>query len=44
MGLDHDWGIVGSAMPHDVAMRKALFEQDLLTTVGELEPEPTVCN
>ena len=39
MGLDHDWGIVGSGvMPHDAAMRKALFEQDLLTTVVELEP------
>ena len=31
IGLDHDWGIVGSGvMPHDAAMRKALFEQDLL--------------
>ena len=39
MDLDHDWGIVGSGvMPHDAAMRKALFEQDLLTTVVELEP------
>ena len=39
MGLDHDWGIVGSGvMPHDAAMRKALIEQDLLTTVVELEP------
>ena len=39
MGLDHDWGIVGSGvMPHDAAMRKVLFEQDLLTTVVELEP------
>ena len=39
MGLDHSWGIVGSGvMPHDAAMRKALFEQDLLTTIVELEP------
>ena len=39
IGLDHDWGIVGSGvMPHDASMRKALLKQDLLTTVVELEP------
>ena len=38
-GRDHDWAIVGAGVrPNDAQMRDRLLEQDLLTTVVDLDP------
>jgi mannitol 2-dehydrogenase len=38
-GKDHDWAIIGAGVRQgDAAMRRALEQQDWLTTVVELEP------
>jgi len=40
MGIDRDWGIIGSGVTkYDDAMRRKLASQDWLTTVVELDPE-----